>query len=270
MKTQSKNYRDILKDELERRCQHNPRYSLRAFARDLDLSPARVSEILKGKTGLSKERAIIVAKRLGFSLAEIEFFADLVESEHARSQVKKNLAKIRLGKHENKTHQMVQLDTFKLISDWYHFAILELLTLKGAQHKVAWISQSLSISEYEAQSAIERLIRLGFLSEKRGKWVPSDENSVTPAEIPSEAIRKFHGQILDKAKQALNLQSIEDRDYTTLTLAFSRGQIKQAKEELKKLRRDFVKKFGSSEQNDSVYCLSFQFFQLTTSKGGDL
>jgi uncharacterized protein (TIGR02147 family) len=270
MKTQGKNYRDILKDELERRCQHNPRYSLRAFARDLDLSPARVSEILQSKTGLSKERAIEVAKKLGFSASETEYFADLVESEHARSQVKKNLAKIRLNKHENKTHQLVQLDTFKLISDWYHFAILELLTLKCAQHKVSWISESLQISEYEAQSAIERLIRLGFLIVKKGKWLPADENSVTTAEISSDAIRRFHAQILTKAIQALNLQPIEERDFTTLTLAFSRGQMQDAKDELKKLRRDFVKKFGSSEQSDSVYCLAFQFFQLTSSKGGDL
>lgn len=263
---QTRNYRDILKDELERRCQHNPRYSLRAFARDLDLSPARVSEILKGKTGLSKERALIVAQRLGFSKTEAEFFADLVESEHARSQVKKNLAKIRLNKHENKTHQMIQLDAFKLISDWYHFAILELLTLKKTQHNIGWISQALQISEYETQSAIERLIRLGFLVEKRGKWIPSDDNSITPTEVPSDAIRRFHGQILEKAIRALNLQSIEERDFTTLTLAFSKAQMKDAKEELKKLRRDFVKKFGGTGNSDSVYCLSFQFFQLTDSK----
>jgi uncharacterized protein (TIGR02147 family) len=270
MKNLEKNYRDILKDELERRCQHNPRYSLRAFARDLDLSPARVSEILKGKTGLSKERATIVAKRLGFSVTEIEFFADLVESEHARSQVKKNLAKIRLSKHESKTQQLVQLDTFRLISDWYHFAILELLTIKSAQHKISWISDSLQISEHEALSAIDRLIRLGFLSVKKGKWVPTDENSVTQAEIPSEAVRRFHGQILEKAIQALNLQSVESRDFTTLTLSFSKEQMRDAKQELKKVRRDFVKKFGNSEQSDSVYCLAFQFFQLTNSKGGDL
>jgi uncharacterized protein (TIGR02147 family) len=225
-----------------------------------------VSEILKGKTGLSKERALIVAQRLGFSKSEAEFFSDLVESEHARSQVKKNLAKIRLNKQENKAHQMIQLDAFKLISDWYHFAILELLTLKKLKHNVAWVSEALQISEYEAQSAIERLIRLGFITEKKGKWVPSDENSVTPTEVTSDAIRRFHGQILEKAIRALNLQSVEERDFTTLTLAFSKNQMKEAKEELKKLRREFVKKFGGAASSDSVYCLSFQFFQLTDSK----
>jgi uncharacterized protein (TIGR02147 family) len=267
MKTLGKNYRELLKDELERRCQNNPRYSLRAFARDIDLSAARVSEILNFKSGLSRERAIIIAKRLEFNSSEIEFFADLVESEHARSEVKRKLAKIRLNKHEKSAYQLVNLDTFKTISDWYHFAILELLTLKRSQHNFKWISEALEISEYEAQSAIERLIRLGLLLEKKGKWIPKVENSVTPSEIPSDAIRKFHGQILDKAKQALNLQAIGQRDFSALTFSFSRKNIKVAKEELKMFRRDFIKKYVGSEQNDSIYCLAFQLFELTKTKG---
>ncbi len=50
----SKNYRDYLRRELEQRVQQDPRYSLNRFARDLDLAPSRLSEVLSGKQGLSR------------------------------------------------------------------------------------------------------------------------------------------------------------------------------------------------------------------------
>src|SRR2546430_13739191 len=50
-------YRRVLRKELESRCRTSPRYSLRAFARDLKISPSRLSEILSGKQGLSRAAA---------------------------------------------------------------------------------------------------------------------------------------------------------------------------------------------------------------------
>jgi len=41
-------YRKILRDELETRFQRNRHYSLRAFARDLGVTPARLSDALSG------------------------------------------------------------------------------------------------------------------------------------------------------------------------------------------------------------------------------
>ena len=76
-------YRSILKDELLRRIRQNPRYSLRAFARDLRLSPSRLSEVLSGKQGLSRQAAKAITERLGWRGSEAERFIDLVESQHA-------------------------------------------------------------------------------------------------------------------------------------------------------------------------------------------
>ena len=50
-------YRDILREELAARTETNPQYSLRAFARDLGIGSARLSEVLNGNTGLSRPAA---------------------------------------------------------------------------------------------------------------------------------------------------------------------------------------------------------------------
>ena len=59
-------YRLLLKSELASRTNQNPNYSLRAFARDLDLAPSRLSEVLNGKQGLSTQAAEKIAKTLGY------------------------------------------------------------------------------------------------------------------------------------------------------------------------------------------------------------
>lgn len=81
-----KNYREILKNEFEKRKQRNPLYSLRAFARLIDLSSPRLSDILNKKKGLSKEKALQIAKRLDLVGKESEYFVLLVESEHQRKK----------------------------------------------------------------------------------------------------------------------------------------------------------------------------------------
>ncbi|MGZ3748755.1 MAG: hypothetical protein ACXVCD_15580, partial [Pseudobdellovibrionaceae bacterium] len=50
-------YQTILKNELKYRLQRNPSYSLRAFAKALEMSAPHLSDILSGKKGLSLSSA---------------------------------------------------------------------------------------------------------------------------------------------------------------------------------------------------------------------
>ena len=55
----------FLQQELERRCQKNPRYSLRSFAKYLEIDPSALSKILNGKRPLGKR----LIRRFAFKLA---------------------------------------------------------------------------------------------------------------------------------------------------------------------------------------------------------
>ena len=68
MKTEPAHYRIdprlLLQRELERRCQSNPKYSLRAFAKALKMSPAALSYMLTGKRPVSKKTVKKIVDRL--------------------------------------------------------------------------------------------------------------------------------------------------------------------------------------------------------------
>ncbi len=65
-------FREVLQDELHRRCARNPRYSLRAFARALALDHSSLSQLLRGRRRVTT-RAI---RRIG---ATLRLFAHEIE-----------------------------------------------------------------------------------------------------------------------------------------------------------------------------------------------
>lgn len=260
-----KDYREILKEALKLRTLHNSHYSLRAFARDLKISPARLSEIFSGKQGLSRSYAEKISVCLNLSINEKEYFCDLVESVHGRSSLKRQTAKLRLLKYQDFETRRLQIDTYKVIADWYHFAILELCEVQGFQSDPTWISQQLNINLVETQKAISRLVRLGLLKKLEGNLVPTDHFTATSDGIPSEAIQKSHLQILEKAIHAVKAQSVKERNSTAMMMSIDKDKIEVAAEMIKEFRRKFFKEVSSCQKKDAVYCLSIHFFNLTSS-----
>ncbi|MBI3555839.1 MAG: TIGR02147 family protein [Deltaproteobacteria bacterium] len=256
-------YRRILKRELESRCQQNARYSLRAFARDLALPASRLSEVLNGKQGLSRERASGIATTLGFSASESDVFCDLVESQHARGRVNRELAKVRLEKNRiNSSFHDLQLDAFQAVSDWYHFALIQLISLPEFKNDPAWISKALGISAVEARDAMERLERLKLIEVKRGKVTRLQEFVAVNEQTPSSAIRKFHRQVLERAMLALDNQPLEERSFSAIFVPIDKQRMVEAKRWIKNFRRRFCRKLDAGDANNSVYCLSVQFFNI--------
>jgi uncharacterized protein (TIGR02147 family) len=234
---------------------------LRAFARDLEVSSSRLSEVLNGRYGLSRESAAAISKRIAWTEAERSFFCDLVESEHARASKKKREARARIESTPS-SYQQLSLDSFQVIADWFHYAILELTLIQGFRSDVKWIAGKLGISEHVAAAAIERLKRLDLLEEVDHVLRATDSFTASPSGIPSEALKKFHRQLLEKTLTAIQMQTLEERDLSHLILAIDRSQMTEAKEEIRKFRRSFDARFGKAQKKDEVYCLGINFFRL--------
>ncbi|WP_409479949.1 hypothetical protein [Pseudobdellovibrio sp. HCB154] len=90
-------YIEILKAEFVHRRSKNIFYSLRNFAKDLELNPMHLSNILNNKRGLSRRKAEIVAGKLRhLNFSERRRFLLLVSATSARSRFERNLAKMGL------------------------------------------------------------------------------------------------------------------------------------------------------------------------------
>ena len=91
-------YREIIQAEFEKRRTKDLFYSLRKYAKDLGLNPMHLSNLLKGKRGLSDTSASKVALRLGLEGSLASAFILLAATESGRSKARRRSAKLILQK----------------------------------------------------------------------------------------------------------------------------------------------------------------------------
>jgi uncharacterized protein (TIGR02147 family) len=251
--------REFLEWELTRRTRANPRYSVRAFAQHLGLGAGELSEILRGKRRLSLKAAAKAAASLGLNEHEMKHLFELVTLEKLRASGH-NVAAV---EKDADSPASLTAELFTLVSDWYCLAILNLKDTHRFRWDTKWIASRLGISEIEVRSAIDRLVRVGMLEKKGKTYSQPKDFHIDPRGIPSEAVRSFHRQMLEKASQAIELQQQADREVTGLTLACDKAALPAMKKELTSFLKSFNSRFGKGKKLDAVYQLELALFQLT-------
>lgn len=261
MEQVGQHFSSILQSELESRLLRNSAYSMRAYARDLGLSPSSLSKLLKKKIGLSVKKARQISKKLNFSEEHTEFFCTLVEANCSRHIEVQKLATIKLRKFDSYSN-ILPVDSFKLISEWYHLAILELFSIKGFKEDIEWIAQKLGIASVEANDALERLKRLELLKVIEGKLKPVSDFIIVKSAVPESAGQNFHSQLLRKAAQAVYEQDKDKRNVSNVILKARSSDIPLLDMRIKDFRRELSYLIEEGEGHDTVYNLGIHLVRL--------
>ncbi len=242
-------YQLTLLEIFEERRRQNSSYSLRAFARSCGVSPASISQILSSKRRLTLKSAKRIAERLAFAPDQKQKFLALRPPT-------KNLEEAELGERER-----LDLDRFRLIADWYHYAILSLGQLQEHKASAAWISNKLGITRAETESALQRLISLKLLTIEKGKLRQSTSPLVSTNDVPSAALRKHHRQCLDRAGKALEEIQVEWREFGVMTMALDPKKLPQAKKMIRQFRQQ-IAALCESGKPKLVYHFCTQLFPV--------
>jgi uncharacterized protein (TIGR02147 family) len=257
-----KEARQYLRWELQLRQQRNPAYSLRAFARDLDMGPSTLCEVLSGRLGLSRGRAEKLSHRLHLSQEHRDHFLDLLEQNFGRKADSKKAARWRIHQRIKENSSHLPLSAFEVIADWYHFPILELLELDDKFQLPREIGRVLGLKIKTVNAALERMQGLGILVKQKGLLKPAETMTFTADDVPSQAVRQAHTQVLSLAQKALSERENEDRDNLSVFLSIPRGQWKefctQARAELMKVAQNFA----SHDNRDSLIALVYHTFPI--------
>lgn len=256
-------YRDLLNQEFERRVQKNSHYSKRAFARDLGLSAAFLSQVLTAKKNLSPDKASEIATNIQYSPKQRQFFLNLVRLEHAKSDEYKAAIRRELGKKSKKrvSYKNLKHETFQMVANWYYHALLTLAEVEGFQYDIKWMAQKLGLSSEKVTAAIKVLKTLNLIEETNGTITTRFEMLQVDS-IPSRAIREHHRQFLERAGQALASHAASDLDITGSTIAINRAKLPEARKLIKEFRENLTEFLVEPGSNTAVYRLSVQLFRL--------
>lgn len=260
-------YQSIIYNHYLKTKEKNPNYSMRSFAKNLDLSPSFISMLFNKKRQLDVRTAEVVAEKLNMTADDKEHFLSLVEYQTAKGELQKtNLFKkiqnaVPNDTVEKLTPYNIKLDALIKISKWYYNAILAFLTLHNENKSTKNISKRLGLEMYEAEEALERLKRLNLVHKVSGQWQSSNEYFEVKS-APSAAVRNYQKTILEKAMIAVDEQKFEERDISSLVFTLDPNKLPLARQMISDFQDQLATTLGGPSARE-VYQCSIQLFKST-------
>ncbi|MGZ3650785.1 MAG: TIGR02147 family protein [Bdellovibrionota bacterium] len=263
---------EYLNFELRERQKRNPRFSLREWSRQVGYkNPSYLSHVLARKRRLKPEFAGKLAGDLALQGKPLKYFELLVLKQHGRSEPEREtygrlLAAARPRRFEKVN--LLSLETFSLVSDWYHWAILEMVELKDADLSPRAVHRRLreKVPIRTVRAAIERLLRAGLLARDGEGGYRRGVSGVnkTHAPLPVAAVNAYHRQMGTLAVEAITSQPLGDRDFYGTTLAFRKENYQKARDIAQEAHRRLLQ-LAENGTGEEIYQFNTQLFRLTAS-----
>jgi uncharacterized protein (TIGR02147 family) len=233
--------KETLKLTYQKRNSLNSSYSKNAFARDLGISPAALSQYLSNKRSLAPKNVARIIQALS------------LPPEILRKYTKDDA--------RNSKAIELKIETFSVIAEWFHYGILNLVEVDQIS-SANQISKRLGISKESAQLAIKRLVNLKLLQKKNGFYSRMQDSLNAVTTVPSEALRKHNREKMELAIDSLEQVAINERDISSITVPFDPECIDAVRKQIGRFK-DKIKKIGHSGSPSEVYSLNVQFFPLS-------
>jgi len=251
---------DCLRKEYQRRRLSNPKYSMRAFSKALGVDIGVLSRTLSGKRALSLVSADRISQQLKLSSTERNTFLHSIGQE----KLKRDLGQVP-AMPEAETDDVVypvDNDAFRIISDWYHYAILEMTYTHPKGLSAVQISKTLGISKVEARVAVERLLSLGLLR-RDGKALKKTKAHITTKDKSQTtlALKRHQKQMLQLGMLSLERDPLPERNFTSMTMAIDPSKLMTAKVRIEKFVEDLCRHLEGPKRK-KVYTLQVGLFPL--------
>ena len=161
-----------LLDEFEKRKKRNSAYSLRAFAKNIKVSPGLLSKIFRGKSQMTPETALKIIENLNINHKQKEkLLTHYKELKRKNALIKKRLINIlKEGDHpESQRVKYLNTEEFLQISHWHHTLVFAILQFQddcfdSFESFCKFISQKANISLQRLQDILKRLENLKLVT----------------------------------------------------------------------------------------------------------
>lgn len=263
-------YREFLLAHAEAQRGRNPRWTFGVWAKRLGLKgTASLTRVLQGQRHPGPEMVDRLVGYFAFDDSRAEYFRDLITLHKVRNDPRLSLIIIeKMGKNQpNSAIRRLDentLQAFQTISSWFWPVVLEMTKLRDFNPDPRWIAEHITfeVSPRDIATAIDNLIALNLLRrEPDGSLVPSGERLNTQPDVASEAVKRYHEEMLARAAESQRTVPVHQREITAQCLAIREDRLQEAKE----LIREFQDRFGTlleTSDGNAAYQLQIQFFPV--------
>ena len=263
-------YRTFLKEYYEER-KALEGYTYRDFSKNTGMnSSSWLMHLIKGVKNLSNDTTIRIAKALGFSKNETDYFKMLVHFTQAKKSETKNLFFNQMLDLKKKLKIIrISEQQYEYYTKWYYPVVRSLVSKVDWNGNYTLLAKKLlpPIKPHEAKKSVTLLEKLGFIEKTlSGKWVQKNDVISTGDEVMSLNIVNYHKQVTKLAENAFDRSTREWRDISSLTLGIHRNDVKAIKLKIQQFRKEIMEIARASESADRVYQMNFHFFPVSKSE----
>ncbi|MCT4642078.1 MAG: TIGR02147 family protein [Bacteriovoracaceae bacterium] len=261
-------YREFLLGHYESEKNRWSSFSYNVWAKKLDLkNNTSIIKVIKGQRNAGPEMIKKLNSYFSFNAKEQEYFEGLVRLSQIKDDDKlKVMLMMDLQKLNHKNKQiLIDEKEFSTISNVWSFAYRQLaraghLTDDFEKLQKVFI-QKLPIRKL--RKLMNNLLELNLLEKNDNGYTCLSNSINTSDDVASEALKRFHEEALDIAKNAIRDVNPKDREISGLTFSFCEKDIDEAKEMIRDFQDKFVAHFGGKTDATHIYQLQNQFFPLT-------
>lgn len=260
-------YRQYLQEYYDERKAQNPRFSYAVFARQAGFkTKAAMHRIVSGKRNLSKDALFKVGQAMQLDGKAFAYFQQLIAYSHARDPEEKSFFFHKLMESNPRSPaQRLREDGYEYFSRWWFSTLRELLPLIRFKGDYAMLGKMLkpAITGPQAKKAVELLVRLGLIEKTRTGFKQTNRAITSGGDATAIALRDFHRQNMDLAKDAIDTVPRPDRHHSCLVVSVSREGLEVLKKEIQACRQRLARLADEMADPTRIYHVNFQVFPTT-------
>ncbi len=230
-------YRAYINDYLQLKQASHKAFSLRAFAKKINLSPGHLSLILSGKKNLSEEHADVLCDNFKFTDKDRVFFHLLVEYAHSSLKVKDSiLRKINIEKSKSVLLDVAITERMSKIN-WYHLYILIAFGIVKTIDKLEnLMTEQAGIEKKLIRQSISDLLAQGLLKEEGESYKRTSKRLVLSSSVQNSILKTMHLDYLKKNEEFVSSRGTDDRYSITEFISIPEDKY----DEVKKLTNEYL------------------------------
>lgn len=218
-------------------------YSYRAFSKAAGFTAPNVLKlVMDGQRNIGGEALPKFIKALALKGEAAEYFKVLVAlNQTTKDSEKQKLLERLKSLTPHSSRRNLASEELKYLSHWLFPVLREMVTLSDFSEDPYWISRRLNgrTSPGEVAAALNFLMENEFLYRTSdGRLAAKDALVISSDEVKSLAIRNYHRQMMEQAKETLESLPISLREFGALTILVPEAAMEELKQKMKTFRRE--------------------------------
>ncbi len=263
-------FRQLLIDLYNEKSAANPDCTVRKISKAAGYStPSFWDKVITGKMSLTNDAAINLARFFELNRTETRFFLSLVHYNQAKTEAEKRYHLEEVFSFQQRDPQLLDSCSYKLFSEWYYVALLELIACKKVSNNYSEIANLFkpNITSWQVKKALSVLEHIGLVKKDQQGIYHKIEATITAGEDwKSIAISAYQKKCLELASEALSNVDKDLRNISTLTISISSESFKEIIDEIHLFRKKILSIAVGTQNPSDVYQVNVSVFPLTTQK----